>query len=68
MVKFGGQIGRMRITHPVTVRTGTQLYDENNEKLLLISTQIHVFIMNDCKYIYDFSKLIKMDVFHCSTL
>lgn len=68
MVNFCGQIGRMRITHAVIFRIGTQLYDENYEKLQLISTQIHVFIMHDCKYIYDTSKLIKMGVFHCSTL
>lgn len=65
MVDFCEQIGRTGVIHAVIFRTDRQLH-ENYEKLLLISTQFHFFIMHNCKYIYDFSKLIKMGIYICS--
>lgn len=47
----------MGIIHAVIFLT----YRQFHKKLLLISSQIHVFIMHGCKY-NDFSKLIKIGI------
>lgn len=49
--KICGQIGKMGIIHVVIFLTCMQLYYEDNEKLLLISIHIYVFIIRGCKYI-----------------